>query len=196
MPIPAKVQGQDVWDCGEPSFIQQFKAIHEIWNFTFNIRAQNHCNICAMNFQKTGLSLYYIQILAAWLGFHFSIFAVDTGGNFFLQNTISCEMCQKQIFHIGFKNIYMLPKLLFWLNSSTGTFMGKLIHHLISERQSSEYQRCFKGGRVNLAKKINKYVGKIHNVTLVWKEISLSCFHSFNKIFLPYSRFSHLETLD
>lgn len=59
--------------------------------------------IGAMNFQKIGLYLYYIQILAAWISFCFPIFAINAGRNFFLQNAIYCEVCQKQIFHIGFK---------------------------------------------------------------------------------------------
>lgn len=133
MPIPAKVQGQAVWGFGEPGLIHWSQTIHEIWNFTFNITAQNHCKIGALNFQKIGL--YSIYILAAWLGLHFSIFTANTGRKFFLLNAIYCEVCQKQIFRIGFKMWKCLhaTKMIFFAVFFHRTFVNKLIHDLISE---------------------------------------------------------------
>lgn len=120
MPIPAKVQGQAVWGFGEPGLIHWSQTIHEIWNFSFNITAQNHCKIGALNFQKIGL--YSIYILAAWLGLHFSIFTANTGRKFFLLNAIYYEVCQSRFFALASKceNVYVLPKWFFLLCSSTG----------------------------------------------------------------------------
>lgn len=58
MPIPAEVQGQAVWDFGQPGLTHQ--SVNEIHNFHFNITAQNHCKISALNFPKIGLFFYYM----------------------------------------------------------------------------------------------------------------------------------------
>lgn len=133
MPIPAKVQGQAVWGFGEPGLIHWSQTIHEIWNFSFNIAAQNHCKIGALNFQKIGL--YSIYILAAWLGLHFSIFTANTGRKFFLLNAIYYEVCQSRFFALASKceNVYVLPKWFFFAVFFHRTFVNKLIHDLISE---------------------------------------------------------------